>query len=76
MEVRQAAIDAVADVHVCRCDACAGNIFLRAAMYNHLFLMKGCHFFKNLGISSRESIFLSVILGETCTFKRFLVYFL
>lgn len=41
MEVRQAAIDAAADIHVCRCNACVGNIFVHAAMYNHLFLMKG-----------------------------------
>lgn len=45
MEVRQAAIDAVADVHVCRCNECVGKVFVRAAMYNRLFLMKGCKFF-------------------------------
>lgn len=45
MEIEQAAIDAVVDAHVCRCNACVDNIFVCAAMYNHLFLMKVCIFF-------------------------------
>lgn len=45
MEVREAAIDPAVDVYVYKCNACVGNIFVSAAMYNHLFLMTVCLFF-------------------------------